>query len=346
MGLQARGRVVGSNESATMGCFRHLVVLILLAVAVLGVIHGLHAHGFPIDARQAAFVVVCGVLGFLTVLVAYIVLVAVLGSVGIGLRKRSPVWADRIIRMGGLLSKGNSHVTNLFFLHQDNFPKMDELWAQVEPGLRDERPSVAMALATNYAPSLSARGKYARAREIMKQNEATHPSRFYAVFQAHYWVNLGWYEHELGDFEQVDYCIRRAQQESLTEPSVAESFASLRAMLTYEQSDHEQVRRLVEEWPRQYATMAWLLCEIGVPSAAASKLPTDLNALHRFQRTYYYLAQASITNNPELLKKVDRVTGLVAYHAIKHFNDSSYLEQALQNDPESIWTKRAQAAGS
>lgn len=277
--------------------------------------------------------------------VLYFLLVMVAISVCLFFERRYPLWADRLIRLRGRLTGGRSHFKSLFFIHHNNPEKMDQLWQETEPHLHAEPPAVAMALVTNYCPSLAARGEYSRARDLMKKYEATHPSRLYELYHAHYWVNLGWYEQLLGNFEQVDYCIRRAEQEKqITHRLIHEHFISLRALSAYEQGELERVELFLRHLPKVNPFGAWLSCEMGSPPEA--KLDVDPQKLQAPQRTYYYLAQASITNDPELLKKVDRVTGLVAYHAIRHFNDSSYLEQALQNDPESIWTRRAQAAGS
>lgn len=287
-----------------------------------------------------------GFLILFAVLAVYLLVIVAIGYAGRLLMSRNPARAARLTRWLGFLTGSQDYHITLLAIHKDNPVEADRIWSEIEPQFSRLKANQAMALAGNYAAALAFRGEYRRARDLMLQHPPGRPVRQYAAFYALYWLNLAWFHYQLEDFESLEACLTRAHQESITHPLVAQRLAGLRALLAYERNDREEALRLLEsDQPSAFA--AWLLTELGETQLASDRLPDPVGLTDLCDLTYYHLAQATLTGQPEHLQRAAATTyapGHLAYHALKHFQDPTYLTTAQEKDPESIFTSRAALA--
>lgn len=287
-----------------------------------------------------------GFVALLGVLALYLALVVAVASSGQLLMYRSPAWATRFTRLLGLLTASQDHRITLLAIHKENPAQADRIWQEVEPKLAGFSSAQAMALASNYCASLSFRGEYRRARDLMLQYPPGLHTRQYAAFYALYWLNLGWFHYQLEDFQALEDCLRHAAQERITHPQTGERLEGLQALLAYERGDQAGALRVLIQHSRRQAFSAWLLSEMGEKQLAAERLPDPESVTDLTDQAYYHLAQATLTGQPEHLDRAAATgyaPGHVAYHALKHFQNDSYLALAEEKDPESLFTQRALA---
>ena len=266
---------------------RHLVIFGLLGVAVLGVIVGLHRREPDTELIWALKEIAFFPAALLAFLLAYIALLVSLSLLTHFLLKRSPLWAERLARLQGRLSKTQAHRITLLALHKDNPEKADQLWSEVEPLLPTLRTSEAMALTSNYSASLSMRGQYARARDLMIAHEPKEISGAYKHFYALYWLNLGFYQHQLDDLEAARYCLRRVQLEHISMPMIKERQQGLEALLASEVGDREGVLSAVRQTAKKGSYLAFYLAELGEMQEARERLP-ELSGLSEASDRFYY----------------------------------------------------------
>ena len=289
-----------------------------------------------------------GILILSGLIASYLILIVAVAFAAQKLILRNPAWSIRLTRWLGFLTGGQDYRITLLAIHKDNPGEADGIWQEVEPRLARMNPNQAMALAANYTAALSFRGDYRRARDLLLSYKPAGRTRQYSPFHALYWLNLAWFHYQLEDFQALKTCLDRAQQETITHSLVAERLAGLRALLAYEQEDRDEALRLLDS-DQKSAFAAWLLAELGDAQKAATRLPEAVGLTDPCDLTYYHLAQATLTGEPEHLQRAAATTyapGHVAYHALKHFQDPSYLATAQEKDPESIFTSRAAAASA
>ena len=202
---------------------RHLITFALLSLSVFGIIYGLRG-----DAPLRTTLIILG--GLIGLVVAYLLLFMAVFLTASALKTRSPKWAERILRLQGRLFAGETNMEALLELHLNNPEKCDRLWKEVEPAWSALNPDQTMALALTYAVSLSRRGQLSRARDLMLQYPPQLNSATYRHHYALYWLNLGWYQQELGDREQAEYCLRRANLEKLTNLLIKQRQESLQGL--------------------------------------------------------------------------------------------------------------------
>ncbi|MBN9419740.1 hypothetical protein ABS71_20640 [bacterium SCN 62-11] len=286
-----------------------------------------------------------GILILSGLIASYLILTVAVAFAAQKLISRHPAWSIRLTRWLGFLTGSQDYRITLLAIHKDNPSEADRIWQEVE-GLVRMNPNQAMALAANYTAALSFRGDYRRARDLLLSYKPAGRARPYSPFYALYWLNLAWFHYQLEDFQAFSDCLDRAQQETITHSLVSERLAGLRALLAYEREDRDEALRLLDS-DQKSAFAAWLLAELGDAQKAASRLPEAVGLTDPCDLTYYHLAQATLTGEPEHLQRAAATTyapGHVAYHALKHFQDPSYLATAQTQDPESIFTSRAAAA--
>lgn len=279
---------------------------------------------------------------------AYLLVVVAVGYAAQNFMSRNQARAARLTRWLGYLTGSQDYRITLLAIYKDNPVEASRIWSEIEPRLSRLKPNQAMALAGNYAAALSFRGEYGRARDLLLQYPPGQRVPKYAAFYALYWLNLGWFHYQLDDFESFEACLSRAHRENITHPLVAERLAGLRALLAYERkrNDPAEALRLLES-DGSNAFAAWLLTELGENERATLRLPDALGLTDLCDLTYYHLAQATLTGQPEHLQRAAATTyapGHLAYHALKHFQDPTYLPTAQEKDPESIFTSRAALA--
>ena len=288
-----------------------------------------------------------GFLFLLAVFAVYAVLVVGVAFGGQLLMTRHPLWAVRLTRLLGWLTGSQDHRITLLAIHKDNPAEADRIWREVEPKLATMNVNQAMAMAGNYAAALSFRGEYRRGRDLMIRYKPGPRSRQYEAFHALYWLNLGWFHYQLEDFQALEDCLKQAEKESATHPLVAQRLAELQALLAYERDDRTEVLRLLDQPEPKSAFASWLLSELGENERAAERLPDPVGLNDPCYLTYYHLAQATLTGDPIHLNRAAATTyapGHIAYHALQHFQDPTYLPAAQERDPESLFTKRAAIA--
>ena len=322
---------------------RHLTIFLLLGISILGVIFGLHGGHLDIDPRWclAAVAIPTGLL------VAYVLLVVFLGWLQQCLFRTHPKWAELVAKISGLVTVGQSHRATLLGLSIDNPAECDRIWKQAEPKMPHLSSSEAMTLGLNYSVSLCRRGQLTKARDIALQYPPREHFKAYQHHYALYWLNLGWYHLELGEHEQAEYCLRRVLQETLTQVEIKTRQESLQALLAHEAGERDAALQALRENKRRHPYHAWLLAEIGELKEAAERLPDFATLTDPSDRTYYHLAQTLIQKIPTELEKAsqnDFCSGKVAFYAVTLFGDESYLPKARQQDPESVWTRRAETA--
>ncbi|MBN9417015.1 MAG: hypothetical protein J0I12_16330 [Candidatus Eremiobacteraeota bacterium] len=322
---------------------RHLTIFLLLGISILGVIFGLRGGNLDIDPRWGLAAVTIPI----ALLVAYVLLVLFLGWLQQRLFRTHPKWAEHIAKISGLITGGQSHRATLIGLQVDNAAECDRIWKEAEPKLPNLSSSEAMTVGLNYSVSLSRRGQLTKARDIALQYPPREHFKAYQHHYALYWLNLGWYHLELGEHEQAEYCLRRALQETLTQVDIKTRQEGLQALLAHEAGERDSALKALRENKRRQPYHAWLLAEIGEMEEAAERLPDLVSLADASDRTYYHLTQALIQKSPAELEKAsqnDFCSGKVAFYAVTLFGDESYLSKARKQDPESVWTRRAETA--
>ncbi|MFN8610956.1 MAG: hypothetical protein U0931_25670 [Vulcanimicrobiota bacterium] len=286
---------------------------------------------------------------FLTLFAVYLMLVVLLTLACQLLVAKKPVWADRLaILLGWLVSGENSRVTRLA-IHKNDFARADQIWSGVSQRLDRLQPGVALALATNYSASLSGRGQYTRARDLLRPLDPSKVSRAYRRFVPVYWLNLSYYHLQLGQLQDSQRCLDNAQKIPGTSRLLLERLEGLRILLSHEAGDFEEALRLLRQNQRKRSFAALMLARLGQPEEAAQRLPEPESSGEPAERCYYHLAKMWLASDPaekraELrsASQTGSLAGLVAWHAAVSLADFSYLEQARQQDVESIWTRRAE----
>lgn len=285
-----------------------------------------------------------GFLYLLAFLTAYLLALVAVAFTSQKLMTRNPAWAIRLTRLLGLLTGSQDYRITLLAIHKDNPTEADRVWEEAEPKLARMNPSQAMALTANYAAALSFRGEYRRARDLMLRYSPGPRSRSYASFYALYWLNLAWFHYQLEDFQAMEGCLKRAEQEQITHQLVGQRLAGLQALLAHERGQKDEALRLLDLSEGQNAFSAWLLAEMGEKELSLQHLPDAEGLVDPIELTYYHLSLAILTANSDHLTRAAATTyapGHIAYQALKTFQDPTHLPTAQEKDPESIFTTRA-----
>lgn len=278
----------------------------------------------------------------------------VLVSLGSQLQLRSnPARADRLASWLGWLVPGQNYRVTRLAIHRDNFERADQIWE----GVRDQLPQLpagtALALAANYSASLSARGQYRKALELLKPLDATKASGSYRVFQALYWLNRAYYHFQLGELAEARDCLRAGEKVKFKSPPLRERLEGLHILLTFESGDQDETLRLLRQRKDRHSFSALLLAQLGQQKEAAERLPDCQSHLEPGERCYNHLARMWLASQPEVKRaeleqasQTKCMAGLVAWQGLACLHESGYLELARARDPESIWTHRAERAAS
>lgn len=283
---------------------------------------------------------------FLGLFSLYLVVFVIISMLSSRLALSRPALADRLARLSNWWLPNQDYRVTRLAIHKNNGALADQIWSEV--GLNKLRPGTALALATNYSASLSHRGEYTRARDLLLGMDPTKTTKAYRLFATLYWLNLGFYHLQLCQLKEARNCLTQASLEPVKHAALRQRCEGLEILLAL-QTDKAEALRLLRLQQRKSALAALALAELGHPEEAAGRLPEVASLSDPWELKCYHLARMWMTESLEAKRQelqragqLPGAEGLVAWHALTHLQDSSYLEKARREDPESIWTRQAE----
>jgi tetratricopeptide (TPR) repeat protein len=287
-------------------------------------------------------------LKFLTLSSLYLMFFVLISIISGRLALSRPRLADRLALLSNWLLPNLNHRITRLAIHKNNPAVADQIWSEISPRLGTLKPGTALALATNYSSSLSNRGQYSRARNLLLELDPSKASKAYRLFVTLYWLNLGFYHFQLGQFQEARNCLSQATREPVKHPALRERCQGLEILLA-RQPDVSEALRLLRQHDRKRAFAALMLAELGHPEEAARRLPEAASLSDPWELKCYHLARMWLAETPEskrqelqFASQLPGAHGLVAWQALTHLQDPSYLEKARRDDAESIWTRQAE----